>query len=111
MKKDNRLHLFDIFEAIEKIGEYTKGVSHGSFQKDEMMQDAVIRQLAIIGESANRLTKSFLKENPDFPVREAVSMRNLLVHEYDMVNEALVWETIQNDLPDLKKKVQHFMTD
>jgi uncharacterized protein with HEPN domain len=70
-----------------------------------MMQDAVIRQFEIIGEAARKLDVDFLENNPDFPVKEAVAMRNILIHEYNYVNIDQVWKTIQEDLPKLKKRI------
>jgi uncharacterized protein with HEPN domain len=111
MKKDNRLYLLDMLGAINSIDEYTKSVTRAGFQKNTMMRDAVIRQLEIIGESAARITDEFKKENPKFPIKEAVGMRNVLIHEYDEVNIIQVWETIKKDLPKLKKKIVPFVKD
>jgi uncharacterized protein with HEPN domain len=111
MKKDNRLYLIDMLGAINSIGEYTKGVTRAGFEKNKMMRDAVIRQLEIIGESAARITNEFKKENPKFPLKEAIGMRNVLIHEYDEVNISQVWETIKKDLPALKKKIDLFVND
>ena len=111
MKKDNRLYLLDMLGAIDRIDEYVKGISRTCFEKNAMMRDAVIRQLEIIGESAARITDEFKKENPSFPLKEAVGMRNVLIHEYDEINVIQVWETIKKDLPSLKKKIIPFLKD
>ncbi len=105
MKKDNQTYLQDISKAIEKIERYMKDQDFVSFQQEEMRQDAVIRQFEIIGEAANKLSKEFLAEHPDFPIKEAVSMRNFLIHGYDEVDVHVVWKTLQNDIPLLKKQL------
>ena len=105
MKKDNRIYLRDILTAIEKIERYLGTMDYTKFSTQEVIQDAVVRQLEIVGEATNRLSDDFIATHPDFPVREAVAMRNFLIHGYDDVNMTIVWATIQNDLPSLKAKV------
>ncbi|OGK37760.1 hypothetical protein A3B02_00545 [Candidatus Roizmanbacteria bacterium RIFCSPLOWO2_01_FULL_42_14] len=103
--KNNTVYLTDIKEAIEKIEKYTFNVDFEHFKDDDMQQDAVIRQFMVIGEATNRLSSDFYDEHPDFPAREAVGMRNLLIHGYDEVNVEVVWKTLQQDIPLLKEKV------
>ena len=105
MKKNNLVYLQDISKAIAKIEEYTKNVSFDSFQIDTMRQDAVIRQFEIIGEAANRISKDFLNDHSDFPLKEAIRMRNFLIHGYDKVDVKVVWKTVQVDIPLLKKSL------
>lgn len=75
----------------------------------EMKQDAVVYQLSIIGEAANRLTSDFRNKYPDFPIKEAVSMRNFLIHGYDEVDLKIVWKTLKEDLPLLKNIVLNIL--
>lgn len=105
MKKDNSIYLKDIQGAINKIEEYTINISFESFQSDNMRQDAIIRQFEIIGEAASRISKDFLGKYPDFPLKEAVRMRNFLIHGYDEVDIKVVWKTIKEDIPLLKSKL------
>lgn len=105
MKKDNRIYLEDIQRAIDRIEEYTNGISFDVFQEEEMRQDAIIRQFEIIGEAANRISKDFLEEYPNFPLKEAIQMRNFLIHGYSEVDINVVWKTLQEDIPLLKSEV------
>lgn len=105
MKKDNSIYLKDIQDAIIKIEEYTKNISFESFRNEDMRQDAIIRQFEIIGEAASRISKDFLEQYPDFPLKEAVEMRNFLIHGYDEVDIKVVWKTLQEDIPLLKNKI------
>ena len=106
MKKDNKVYLQDIQKAITKIEEYIKDVSFDRFQDETMIQDAVIRQFEIIGEAASRISKEFLDDHPDFPLKEAIRMRNFLIHGYDEVDPKVVWKTFQEDIPVLKEQVK-----
>lgn len=109
MKKDNSVYLDDILGAITRIEEFVAGKSNQDWLSNRMLEDAVIRNFEIIGEASTRLSDEFIKENPNFPIREAISMRNLLIHEYDHVKLDKVWEAITCDLPPLKKRVEELL--
>ena len=97
-----------ILHAIDRITEYTtRGEEY--FRETEMVQDAVIRNLEIIGEASNRLEKQFpefAKEHSDLPLRNAYEMRNALSHGYFKTDLSIVWKTIERDLPALKIKIE-----
>src|SRR3989344_4191004 len=105
MKKEAKVYLRHILKAVNKIESYIKDTDFKTFNSDEMRHDAVIRQLEIIGEAINRLSDEFVKENPDFPVKEAKSMRNFLIHGYDDVDLKVVWKTVREDIPLLKQNI------
>ena len=106
MKKPNNVdRLQHILEAIEKIERYLHGYDKQAFQADDKTQDAVVRQMEIIGEAATNLTRDLRSNNPQVSWRLATAMRNRLVHGYFDVDAEIVWDTIQNDLPILKKQI------
>lgn len=106
MERTNKVYLQDILQAINLIlGEYTMGMNFAQLAEDKKTQDAVIRQIAIIGEAMARIDNHFAKSHPELPTREAIAMRNVLVHDYDWVDVAEVWKTIEHDLPALKEIV------
>ena len=72
-----------------------------------MMIDAVVRELAIIGEATNNLSDDFRRNHSDIPFRDIIDMRNILIHDYAGVNTKVVWDTCKNNLPELKQ----FVTD
>ena len=109
MKKKNEVYLNDILRSIKKIEKYVKGMTLKEFLKDDKTHDAVIRNIEIIGEAINRLPDNFVKKYPDFPTKEAVSMRNFLIHDYESVISKIVWETIKTDIPPLKKQIAVIM--
>jgi len=67
------------------------------------VQDAVIRRIEIVAEAARRVSQPTREKHPQFPRREMTSMRNLVIHEYDVVDIKQVWDTVQNKLPPLIK--------
>jgi uncharacterized protein with HEPN domain len=103
-KRDARVCLDDILSAIRRIETYTaKGEEH--FLSDSMTQDAVLRQMSIIGEAAAKLPLSLKRENGHIPWRKITGMRNILIHDYAETDIPVVWATIIEDLPDLKVAV------
>ena len=75
-----------------------------------MLQDAVIRKIELIGEAAKRLFVAFWEQYRDtLPLAEAVSTRNRLIHQYDDIDLKIVWNTIKNDLPAIKRKLKEFL--
>lgn len=110
MVKSNRVYLEDIVQAIKLILEdYVFGINFEEFNKDKKTQDAVIRQIAIIGEAMGKLDKDFIENHPELPGKEAVAMRNVLVHDYDWVDTEEVWKTIEQDLPKLKETIEKIL--
>jgi uncharacterized protein with HEPN domain len=105
MRKDNSFYLTHILEAIKSIEEYTDGYSYDDFIVSKKTQDAVIRNFEIIGEAANNLDEDFITTHSAVAWEKLVSMRNLLIHEYFGVDLDIVWDTIQEDVPELKEKL------
>ena len=103
--KDNKTYLQHIFQAIEKIEKYLTGVSYETFQANDMMFDAVIHEIQIIGEAANSIDKAFQDQHPEIPWIRVIGMRNYLVHEYFGVISKIVWDTAQDNLGELKKAI------
>ncbi|MBU0974737.1 DUF86 domain-containing protein [Patescibacteria group bacterium] len=106
MKKTDQVYLEDVLDAIDKISEFLDGYSYDDFENDEKTIFAVSHALEIIGEASNKLSQDFINNNSDFPMRQAVEMRNFLIHGYDQISPEVVWKTIKEHLPDLRKQVQ-----
>lgn len=112
MKKDNFLYIEDINSAIDWIvNDYIVDMTIEEFSYDQKTQDAVIRQIAIIGEAMNKVDTEFLSLYPELPSKEAVSMRNILVHDYDNIDLEKLWKTIKVDLPILKEMVSEILLE
>lgn len=100
MRRDD-VCLLDILDSAKTAADYVAGKTREEFLADRQCQDAVIRRLEIIGEAARRLSDETREAHPDLPWRELLGQRNILIHKYDDVDFAIVWETVQKDLPAL----------
>lgn len=105
-KREPHLYLQDILDSIGRIGQYIKGVTLKEFQPDQEKIDAVVRNLEIIGEAANNIPEEIVEKYPEIPWNRMVSMRNKVLHEYFGVDEEILWKTITEDLPSLKKQLE-----
>ena len=104
-KRNPRVYVDDILSAIAKIEEYTKKGKR-TFFADDMMQDAVIRQISIIGEVAAKLPVSLKRKHQKIPWRKVIGMRNIVIHDYSETDRPTVWMVVERDLPILKKEVE-----
>jgi len=106
--KQNRdaVYLGDILDAIHRIETYTAGVKKKEFIEHHMMQDAVMRQIEIIGEASNSVSEEFQEKHPELPWFQMRGIRNKIVHDYRGINLQVIWDTVKNDLPALKKQVE-----
>ncbi len=102
MPRDWRLSLDDILDAIGKIRQYVEGIDASQFIVDEKTQDAVIRNLGIIGEAARNLPEEVTARAPEVEWRKIIAMRNLLAHVYFGVSLPIVWDVVTNKLGPLE---------
>lgn len=105
-------YLGHILQAIERIVRYTSDLDEVGFLRNEMAQDAVIRNIEIIGEASNnilRVAPEFAAQHGDIPWLVMYTMRNRVSHGYDKVDLEIVWKTVQRDLPTLYRQVQALM--
>jgi uncharacterized protein with HEPN domain len=103
--KSDRVYLAHILEAIARIESYA-AVGRDEFMKTYHWQDAVIRQLEIIGEATKQLSAEFRERHPAVPWRRIAGLRDKLIHDYMGVDLAALWEITREELPVLKEQVQ-----
>ncbi len=100
MRRDDA-YLLDILIAARKALKFVEGIDRNEFEDNELVQNAVMRPLEIVGEASAKISKEFRKSHSEIPWREMVGLRNRLVHEYFRINFGVVWDTIHKDLPKL----------
>jgi len=104
-KRPTDLLLTDIREAIDRVGEYIKGMSFEEFSKDQKTIDAVARNLEIMGEAANRLPDEFKEDHSDVEWYKIVGLRHRIVHEYFGVDLQIIWRILRKDLAELRQEL------
>lgn len=102
--KDDRLYLIHISECIARIEEYMSG-GRESFMASTLVQDAILRNLQTLAESARRLSDPLKNRYPEVDWRGISGFRNVLVHDYLGVDLDYVWQIVEHELPGLKRFV------
>ena len=92
--KDPRFYLAHVLDCLNRIEKYTKG-GRKAFFAEKMIQDAVIRNLEVIGEAAKRVSEEFRQEHPEIPWRGMTAMRDVLIHDYAGVDLNQVWKVVE----------------
>lgn len=104
MGKDKVL-VGDILDCIKRIEGYVAGLDANAFFESLLIQDAVVRNIEIIGEASKRISQEFKQKHAEIPWKDITGMRDNLIHDYINVDCDEVWKTVTQDIPDLKKKL------
>lgn len=100
--KDDKLYIIHIQESIELIFQYT-AEGRETFFHDRKTQDAVIRNLEIIGEAAKRVSSKTRGLAPAIQWKRIAGLRDVLIHQYEGVDLEKVWSVVEKELPNLKE--------
>jgi len=103
--------LHDIEDAITRALEYTNGLTWDGYLQDHKTQDAVVRNMEVLGEATKNLSDEFREQYPDIPWRDMSGTRDRLIHHYFGINQEIVWQIVQQDLPGLKKKIEQLISE
>lgn len=103
-------YLEHILEAIDRAVRYASGLQDApALQANDQLQDAIVRNIEIIGEAAvriQRMAPEFAHAHPDIPWIEMRGMRNKMIHQYFEVDWNIVWGTVRNELPRLRRRIE-----
>ena len=102
----NLAAISDMVRAIEEIQEDTNGLTSEDYQAQRIIRRAVERNCEIIGEAARRITPTFQSRHPEIDWRGTVGFRNVIIHQYDQVNDQEVWAIVSSMLPSLLEQLQ-----
>lgn len=108
-KRRDRDYLGDIHEAICRISRYTSGLTFEQFLKDAKTQDAVVRNLEVIGEATKKLTAHLRKSARNVPWKDLAGVRDKLIHHYFGINYEIVWTIVRKELPGLLPRIKELM--
>ncbi|WP_141433929.1 DUF86 domain-containing protein [Bacillus sp. 03113] len=111
MLREVKVFLEDIFTAAVKVEKYTKGLSYAEFLDNDLVLDAVIKNILVIGEATKNIPDEFRQANSQIEWRKMAGMRDMLIHGYFSINHRIVWDVVQNKIPTLKQHVQQILKE
>lgn len=106
MRRDQAAYLLDMLVAARDAVEFAQDLSYHAFASDRRTQLSVVKSIEVIGEAASRIDREIRQQHSAIPWQDIVGMRNRLVHGYFDIDLRLVWDTVQNDLPDLIARLE-----
>lgn len=105
MQKDDTVYLREMLDCIALIESYTQGITYETFYNERMRRDAVLLQIANIGEAGRKLSKDFRKKHFEVPWLQIINMRHRIAHEYSSLDLRAVWDTATMDIAPLKEAI------
>jgi len=100
------LYLMDMLESIRRIEVYTEDIGYEEFLRNNMIKDAVVRNIEVIGEAARNIPKEIQAKYNHIPWAEIIATRNVIAHDYFEIDYKIVWNIICKHLPTLKKELE-----
>lgn len=101
--------LKDIKEAVVRIEKYSAGSEYEEFLEDIKTQDAIVRNLEIIGEAVKNISADFKKKHKEVEWKNIAGFRDKMIHHYFGINWEIVWDVIKNKLPKLESQVEKIL--
>ncbi len=111
MPRDYKLYLEDIHASAQKVENYIGDITYEELLKDEMLIDAIVRNLEIIGEASSKIPPKIKEKYSSIEWRKIKDFRNILAHEYFGVDVEILWDIIQNKLPQLKRDIEQILNN
>ncbi len=106
-----RLYVVDMLRAIEKIEHFTEGFDLASFSGSELVVDAVLRNLEVLGEAARNVPEEVRKAHPEIPWGRIVGLRNIVAHAYFGVDLENVWKIVRENVPEVRPSVEALLVE
>ena len=110
MPRDYRVFLEDMLQSLTRIHVLTSGLSYDDFLKDLTKQEAVIRNLEIIGEAAKNIPKEIRSSYPDIDWPRIGGLRDILIHQYFTIDLEIIWDIIWHNLPSLEVQIKRILS-
>jgi len=107
--KDDLVYIEHIQSSIDRIRSYAEGFDYDSFLQNQVVQDAIVRQLEIIGEATKRISNQYRNKYPQIPWKVMAGMRDKLIHDYIDVDFRMVWSTTTVDIPELHRLLKNLL--
>ncbi len=96
--------------AIDNVQSFLDGKTLSDLYNDKILFYAVVKNIEIVGEAANNVTKELQSQHPEVQWKDVISMRHVLVHDYYNIDARTAWQTAQDNLPQLKKQIEKILS-
>ena len=104
--RHDRLYLYDIIECCDRVADYINGVREEDYQLNQMLQDALVRNIEVVGEAVKNLSPELTEAHPQIAWSQIARMRDKIAHHYFRINLDVVWKTATDDLPLLRPQIK-----
>ncbi len=105
-KRSDKEFILDMLTACERIINYTRNMDFEDFENNDLVLDAVVRNIEILGEATKRISDEFKDKYSEIPWKEIARTRDKIIHFYFGVDVDIIWDIVQADIPDLSKKLR-----
>ena len=105
----DRERILHILDAIENIEDFTEGLTYEAYMDDFKLRLALVKLFEIMGEAVSSISSEIQEDNPEIEWAIIKSVRNVLVHEYFGIDYKVIWNSIQENIPELKKHLQEIL--
>lgn len=106
MSRDLKFYLQDIKHSCEKILKFTQGITQEKFIQNELIYDAVLRNLLVIGEASKKLPEDIRNKYPNIEWKKICGFRDIIAHEYFGINNEILWDIIHSKIPHLLNSIE-----
>lgn len=106
MPRELSAYFEDICIACDKIERYTKGMNKEALSHNDLVLDAVVRNLEVIGEAVKKIPDEIRIEYDNIPWRKIAGLRDILIHEYFGININIIWDVVVNKITPLKNTIE-----
>ncbi|MGD9628233.1 MAG: DUF86 domain-containing protein [Pyrinomonadaceae bacterium] len=103
--RHDRLYVYDIMECCDRVADYISGVREEEYQKNLMLQDALVRNIEVVGEAVKNISQQIKDAYPEVAWSQIARMRDKIAHHYFRINLDVVWKTATDDLPALRPHI------
>ncbi len=110
MENKDLARLKHMLDSVEAILSFAKGKRKASLDKDRLLRSAILRELEILGEAANKVSEKTKRRFPHLPWKELIGLRNRLIHAYFDVDHDIIWKTVRNYLPTFHKELKQVVS-
>jgi len=110
-ERTSKIYFEDIITFIKRIESYIQDLNFENFRENQLVIDAVIRNLVLIGEASKNLSSETRKKFSNAPWSEMIGLRNLATHGYFKIDLTIIWDIITKDIPENKQSIQNIFSE